>query len=201
MSLAITYANLLCDLLEITEERSFEFMVSLDGIITRGEQRLLHDIGVDLVKAEYAVSAQAHDRSVTIPSGLLRTDALFVVIDDARTALLKRDRSYCMMFAPDLGEEAPPSLYADNDTSSYYIVPTPDVDYDMIAYGLIKPDGLSESNIATWLSTYYPDILLKACLIEAESQLTNPTQVQLWKADYAQRLPGAQREVVRLRAS
>lgn len=201
MSIAATYANILCDLLEITEERSFEFMVSLDGIITRGEQRLMHDLNIDLIKAQYDISAQAHDRGVPVPSGLLRTDALSVTVDGEDIPLLKRDRSYCRMFAPDIGDEAPPELYADDDTQNYYLVPTPDVDYDLVAYGLIKPDGLSEANITTWLSTYYPDILLKACLLEAENQLTNPTQVQIWQADYASRLSGVQREVARLRAS
>lgn len=201
MTIASTYANILCDLLEITEERSFEFMVSLDGIITRGEQRLLHDLSIDLVKSSFDVQLQAHSRTMSIPSGLLRVDAMFATIDGIQVPIPRRDKSYCMMFAPDLTEEAPPSLYADDNTQSFYFVPTPDVTYDVTAYGLIKPDGLAESNIVTWLSTYYADILLKACLIEAENQLTNPTQVQVWKTDYASRLVGAQREVARLRAA
>lgn len=201
MSIAITFANLLCDLLEITEERSLDFMVDLDGIVTRGEQRLLHDLGIDLVKADFEFSISAHSRTVAIPTGLLRCDSMYVTVAGVHRPILQRDRSYCVMFAPDTSEEDVPTLYADDDTASFYMVPTPDAAYDIVAHGLIKPDGLSEANITTWLSTYYPDILLKACLIEAESRLTNPTQVQIWKADYDRRLPGAQREVARLRAA
>lgn len=203
MSEPFTFANILCDLVAITEEQSLEFYSNLDGIVQRGEQRLLHDLNIDLIKTEYSVgNTVAGTREVTIPSELIRTDALWITISNSRVLLLKRDRSYCNMYAPDavsVGSRGAPKLYADHDTASYYLVPSPDAVYAVTAFGLIKPGGLSDITTTTWLSTHYGDLLLKACLIEAESQLTNPTEVAVWKSDYMQRIVGAQREVMKLR--
>lgn len=204
MAEAFTYANLFCDLVAITEEQSLEFFENLEGIVARGEQRFLGDLNIDLIKAEYAVgNTVAGTRGVTIPSDLIRTDALWVTVSNSRRLLLKRDRTYCQMYAPDavtVGERDVPVLYADDDTESYYLVPSPDAVYAITAYGLIDPDGLSDLVPTTWLSTYYGDMLLKACLIEAENHLTNPVQVAVWKSDYMSRLPAVQRDVAKLRA-
>ena len=74
---------------------------------------------------------------------------------------------------------------ADNttDTSSggMYIAPTPDANYKFRVYYNKMPNGLggssSDFNANTYLSTYFPQGLLYACLVEAFGYLKGPVDM------------------------
>ena len=56
---------------------------------------------------------------------------------------------------------------------------------------ILKPAGLSSTNTTTYLSTYFPNGLLYACLIEAYSFLKGPTDLlQLYEGKYKQVVEG-----------
>ena len=55
-----------------------------------------------------------------------------------------------------------------------YLAPTPDAAYIFRIYYNKMPDGLSSSTTTTYLSKYFPQGLLYACLVEAFGYLKGP---------------------------
>ena len=55
-----------------------------------------------------------------------------------------------------------------------YLAPTPDAAYIFRIYYNKMPDGLSSSTATTYLSKYFPQGLLYACLVEAFGYLKGP---------------------------
>ena len=114
------------------------------------------------------------------------------------TWLEKKDQSYLSeyvdrKFGPSGEIQAPtdttnsvtgfPKYYAmfggatgDSDTTSggMYLAPTPDANYMFRIYYNKIPLGLSSSTTSTYLSKYFPNGLLYACLVEAYGYLKGP---------------------------
>jgi hypothetical protein len=67
----------------------------------------------------------------------------------------------------------------DSDTTSggMYIAPTPDANYKYRIYYNMVPLGLSSSTTSTYLSKYFPNGLLYACLVEAYGYLKGPMEM------------------------
>ena len=117
------------------------------------------------------------------------------------TWLEKKDQTYLSeyvdrKFGPSGGIQAPtdttnsvtgfPKYYAmfggatgDSDTTSggMYIAPTPDANYKYRIYYNMIPLGLSSSTTSTYLSKYFPNGLLYACLVEAYGFLKGPMEM------------------------
>ena len=69
---------------------------------------------------------------------------------------------------------------SDTTSGGMYIAPTPDANYKFRVYYNKYPTGLgsgSDGNAETYLSTYFPQGLLYACLVEAYGFLKGPTDM------------------------
>ena len=62
----------------------------------------------------------------------------------------------------------------DTTSGGMYLAPTPDAAYRFRIYYNKMPDGLSSSTTTTYLSKYFPQGLLYACLVEAFGYLKGP---------------------------
>jgi len=112
------------------------------------------------------------------------------------TWLEKKDQTYLSEYVDRLtGEKGDrtgqdvtgfPKYYAmfggatgDSDTTSggLYIAPTPDSNYMYRIYYNMIPLGLSSTTTSTYLSKYFPQGLLYACLVEAYGYLKGPMDV------------------------
>ena len=79
-----------------------------------------------------------------------------------------------------------------NTSGSIVMAPTPDANYLVNIYGNAMPVGLgsgSEGNSTTYISNYFPQGLLYACLAEAYGFLKGPTDMlTLYTQKYTQEL-------------
>lgn len=71
--------------------------------------------------------------------------------------------------------------------------PAPDLAYTAIATGTVRPAALSKSNTTTFLSTYYPDLFIAACMIylmgfqrDFSAQSSNAQGAMSWQDQYVQ---------------
>ena len=63
------------------------------------------------------------------------------------------------------------------DSGSIYLAPTPDANYNFRIYYNKMPDTLESSNQTNYVSLYFPQGLLYACLVEAYGFLKGPTDM------------------------
>lgn len=103
---------------------------------------------------------------------------------NTRNQINLRSYEYLTMYWPDPSQRGLPIYYADYGYQGIIIAPTPIANYPFeIAY-LETPETLSHLVQNNWLTDNVPDILLHACLLEANLFLKNPDMISIWDKIY-----------------
>ena len=196
------YSTLTTAIRDYTEVRSDVLTTTIvDGIIMAAEFRIYQELPMDSARFVQEGSLAADDNTINAPAGCLFVRGVEVFNSTSATTgngtwLEKKDQTYLSEYTDRLtGPEGDrtaqdvtgfPKYYAmfggaDNttDTSSggLYIAPTPDANYKFRIYYNKMPNGLGSGtgyNNNTYLSTYFPQGLLYACLVEAYGFLKGP---------------------------
>ncbi len=183
------YAGLKADLIQNSDDFSSDFLAHLDTIIAEGETKLLRDLDLEIFQDEITNDAAGNPLALTInqrtfsrPSGVVKINGIW--LGTSRKFIEKRTKGYCEAYGEDPSVKERPTYYAEQSEDYLYFVNTPDQAYPLIAYGIVRPAGLSDTNATTWLSTYAGDLLFMACKIRAEEYLVNPGQATVWQNDY-----------------
>ncbi len=176
----------------------------IDEFIMGAEFRIYQELPMDSQRFVQEGTLAADDNTINSPAGALFIRGVEVFNSTSATTgngswLEKKDQTYLSEYTDRLtGPEGDrtaqdvtgfPKYYAmfggaDNttDTSSggMYIAPTPDANYKFRIYYNKMPNGLGSGtgfNNNTYLSTYFPQGLLYACLVEAYAFLKGPTDM------------------------
>jgi hypothetical protein len=176
----------------------------IDEFIMAAEFRIYQELPMDSQRFVQEGALAADDNTINAPAGALFIRGVEVFNSTANTQgngtwLEKKDQTYLSEYTDRLtGPEGDrtaqdvtgfPKYYAmfggaDNttDTSSggMYLAPTPDANYKFRIYYNKMPNGLGSGtgfNNNTYLSTYFPQGLLYACLVEAYGFLKGPTDM------------------------
>ena len=197
-----TYTTLTNAIRDYTEVSSDVLSTTIiDGIIMAAEMRINQELPMDADRKVQEGTLVADDNTINAPAGALFIRGIEVFDSTANTQgkgtwLEKKDQTYLSEYVDRLtGPEGDltaqdvtgfPKYYAmfggaDNttDTSSggMYLAPTPDAAYRFRIYYNKMPNGLGSGtgfNNNTYLSTYFPQGLLYACLVEAFGYLKGP---------------------------
>ena len=176
----------------------------IDEFIMGAEFRIYQELPMDSDRFVQEGTLAADDNTINSPAGALFIRGVEVFNSTSATTgngswLEKKDQTYLSEYTDRLtGPEGDrtaqdvtgfPKYYAmfggaDNttDTSSggMYLAPTPDANYKFRVYYNKMPNGLGSGtgfNNNTYLSTYFPQGLLYACLVEAYGFLKGPTDM------------------------
>jgi len=176
----------------------------IDEFIMAAEFRIYQELPMDSQRFVQEGALAADDNTLNAPAGCLFVRGIEIFESTANTEgtgiwLEKKDQTYLSEYVDRLtGTEGDltaqdvtglPKYYAmfggaDNttDTSSggMYFAPTPDANYKFRIYYNKMPNGLGSGtgfNNNTYLSTYFPQGLLYACLVEAFGFLKGPTDM------------------------
>jgi hypothetical protein len=192
-----TYAELKDNLQAMVDDDSSELQDSLDNIIALGELRLLRDLPLAIFDKIETLAFTPGSTTLTKPAGTVATRNMFFINGaGVLTHLEPRDLAYCYDYGPSPATTTPsPRFYADQDEDSWYIAGTPSAASVVKARLTIRPEGLSSTNTATWLSTNVGDLLLMACLVETEAFIKADERIAVWKTNNGERLGAARREM------
>jgi len=199
------YSTLTTAIRDYTEVSSDVLTTTIvDGIIMAAEMRIYQELPMDSARFVQEGTLAADDNTINAPAGCLFVRGIEVFNSTSATTgngtwLEKKDQTYLSEYTDRLtGPEGDrtaqdvtgfPKYYAmfggaDNttDTSSggLYIAPTPDANYKFRIYYNKMPNGLGSAtgyNNNTYLSTYFPQGLLYACLVEAYGFLKGPMEM------------------------
>jgi len=176
----------------------------IDEFIMAAEFRIYQELPMDSARFVQEGTLAADDNTINAPAGALFIRGIEVFNSTSATTgngswLEKKDQTYLSEYTDRLtGPEGDrtaqdvtgfPKYYAmfggaDNttDTSSggMYLAPTPDANYKFRIYYNKMPNGLGSGtgfNNNTYLSTYFPQGLLYACLVEAYAFLKGPVDM------------------------
>ena len=179
--------------------------------IANVEQRILLDVPMDSDRKMATGSFAADENTINAPAGCLFVRAVEVFDSTSSTDgnsvfLQKKDVSYLREYVakltgPSGGQTAQdvtgqPKYYAmfggatgltDSTSGGLLLAPTPDVAYSFRIYYNANPTGLETNTSGTYISRYFPQGLLYACLVEAYGFLKGPMDMlTLYENKYKQ---------------
>lgn len=223
MSLTYTqYVATIANLMGNTATTQTEFVQILPQMIDTAELRILRDMDLlSTIVRDSSGATSSNQRNFTLPTSLGR----FVTIDGinvitpANTAATLGTRKPLVAVSRDVLD----LLWPSNTAASTSTVPTqfamitdqdiilgppPGSVYYLEVIGTIRPTSLSASNPTTYLSLYFPDMLVAASMIFAAgyqknygSGVDDPRQAVYWESEYEKMLAGANIEESRKRFS
>ena len=198
-----TYSTLTTDIRNYTEVDANVFTAAvINRFLENAEHRINLDIPMDSDRVQAEAQFATDFNSITVP-----TKALFirgVQVFDSTSAttgegvwLERRDQTFITEY---VGEATGPSggstgqnvkglpkyysmfggatTGASTATSgAIFVAPTPDQNYQYIIHYNAVPGGLEDNTSGTYISNYFPQGLLYACLTEAFMFLKGPTDM------------------------
>ncbi len=200
-----TYSTLVTAIRDYTEVDANVFTTTiLDGFIMAAQHRINLDIPMDADRQEWEGAIAADVNTVRLPAGFLFVRGVQVFNSTANANeqgfwLERRDQTFISEYVGELtgpegsatGQDVTglPRYYAmfggatglsDTTSGSIIMAPTPDANYVIKIFGNVQPVGLgsgADGNSTTYISNYFPQGLLYACLLEAFAFLKGPTDL------------------------
>jgi hypothetical protein len=190
----MTYAELVQQIRDYTEVDSNVLTSTIvDGFIENAEWRIFRDVDSDNNKRYATANLVTTVRFINVPDDLLVVRSAQIVDGGSggtRNFLEYRDTSFMSEYNS-TGVSGEPKYYGMWDKDTIVLAPTPDSTYEIQLNYILKDPGLSSSNTTTYLSKYFPNGLLYACLVEAYSFLKGPNDLmQLYEGKYKQAVEG-----------
>jgi len=193
----MTYSELVQKIRDYTEVDANVLTESIvNGIIENAEWRIFRDVDSDNNKRYATANLITSQRFIDIPNDLLVVRSAQIVNSDGvgqannRDFLQFRDTSFMSEFNP-AESTGVPKYYGMWDKDTIIIAPTPNATYEIQLNYILKDPGLSSTNTTTYISEYFPNGLLYACLVEAFSFLKGPNDLlQLYEGKYKQVVEG-----------
>jgi hypothetical protein len=206
----ISYNTLVTQIRNYTEVDSNVFTTDvLESFILNAQQRIMMDLPMDSDRFVEQGTMATDVNNIRVPAGALfiRGVEVFNATNSTEqgTWLERRDQTFLTEFVGRLtGPEGSttsgadvtgkPKYYSmfggatglsDTTSGSIYLAPTPDANYIFRIYYNKMPDTLEASNQTNYISLYFPQGLLYACLVEAYGFLKGPTDMlTLYESKY-----------------
>ena len=193
MAISFTYATLKTAITSEVEETGDEFDTFLDTIIALGETKVLKDLGLTIFNTVDTGAFTQNSPFLTRDDDVVGVEA-FHYIDGSgnRQELLPRSYSFCVDYWPKYTTyTATPKYYCAYSDTQWMIVGVPSSALSYEMRQIIRPTGLASDNTTTWLGTNAGDVLLWACLLEAEAFLLADERLPVWKEKYDMALSSA----------
>jgi hypothetical protein len=184
MPAAMTYDSLLSDISTYAERSDTPFTSQRERFVMLAENRLAQEIR-GLGAMEFVSSTLSVSNPVLAKPALWReTVSLTITTSAGKKALMPRSLQYCRSFWPDATAVDEPRYYADYDFEHFYVAATPDQSYAFELTYYARPEPLSSSNQENWYTQYCPQLLLYACLLEAQPFLKLDGRTQQFQGLY-----------------
>jgi len=199
MATHYTYAQLTTAIRNYTEvDANVLTQAIIDDFIMAAEHRINIDLPMDSDRFVQEGNLANDVNNIRVPAGALFIRGVEIFNSTANTTgtgtwLEKKDQTYLSEYTDRLtgpegdltGQDVTgfPKYYAmfggatgltDTTSGSIYLAPTPDANYKFRIYYNKMPVALSGSNTTTYISNYFPQGLLYACLVEAFGYLKGP---------------------------
>jgi hypothetical protein len=187
----MTYAELLQKIRDYTEVDSNVLTDTIcNGFIQDAEWRISRDVDADYDRQYSTATLVPGQRYLNMPQPYLIIRSIQIIDNGTRTFLQPRDTSFFGEFNP-TDAQGKPKYYGNWYEDVVVFAPVPDIAYQIQVNYILSPVRLSATNTETYVSEYFPNGLLYACLVEAFSFLKGPVDMlQLYDKKYQEAAKG-----------
>ena len=187
-----TYATLTTAIQNYTEVDTNVLTSTItDQFIDNAEMRILRDVPIDAYKKQSTGNLVTGQNTINVPAKTLFVKGVQVYDSTSASTgtnawLEKKDETYLQEYIPAETSTGKPKYYAmfggatgvsDTTSGRLFLAPVPDSTYVFKIHYEAIPTGLSGSNTTTYISQYFGNGLLYACLVEAYGFLKGPADM------------------------
>ena len=199
-----TYDNLVTDIRNYTEVDANVLTAAIvNRIIEDAEFKILRDIPLDAYKKQSTGNLVTGQNTINVPAKTLFVKGVQVydstsAATGSNTYLEKKDETYLQEYVPstESAKRGKPKYYAmfggatgvtDTTSGRLFLAPAPDSTYVFKIHYEAIPTSLVTDTSGTYISQYFPNGLLYACLVEAYGFLKGPIDMlTLYENKYKQ---------------
>lgn len=194
MAAGLTYNSLISDMETYNERNDTVFVNQLPRFLMQAENRIAREVKnlgfVKVITSNFLVGGGSA-MLIAKPARWRATlswnygTGTTLATANTRNPLYERAYEFCRYYWPDpTVTTATPTYYCDYDFNNWLIVGTPSLalPYEINYYERIIP--LDSTNQTNWLTTYAPDLLFYACMIEVMTFLKRYEWVTYWHGLY-----------------
>jgi hypothetical protein len=187
----MTYAELLQSIRDYTEVDSNVLTDSIcNGFIRDAEWKIAREIDADYDRQYSTATLVPGQRYLNMPQPYLIIRSIQIINSGTRNFLEPRDTSFFGEYNP-TDAQGEPKYYGNWYEDVVIFAPVPDIAYQIQVNYILSPVQLSASNTQTYVSQYFPNGLLYACLVEAFGFLKGPADMlQLYDKKYQEAAKG-----------
>tara|TARA_Y100001951_G_scaffold45478_1_gene35867 strand:- start:221 stop:874 length:654 start_codon:yes stop_codon:yes gene_type:complete len=195
--MSFTYSGLKTAIQDYVDSSETTFVNNLDVIIKQAEERILKNVWLDNFKKNVTGTASADTPYLGMPTDFLAPFSMAVIASNVYYYLLLKQVSFMRSYKPATSGSVTgrPKYYAEFDSDSFILAPTPDTTYTFELHYFYRPASLTAAGDSgtTWLSDNATNSLLYGSLVEAATFLKlDPNEM----ANFEQRFQDA---IARLR--
>jgi hypothetical protein len=163
----------------------------INTFITMAENQILREIDLDVFKLEATANMTSGNKFLSAPSDILTHRYMMITSNNNQIFLDFRDTSFMKEYWPNGNTTGVPKYYSVWDQNTFYIAPTPNLNYVVELGYIYRPAQLSPATPTTWISTNAPEALLYSCLIQAYSYTKGPdNMLQYFRNSYREAIQG-----------
>ncbi len=186
MSFAMTYTSLAQSIQDYAERTDTTFVDHIPEFVAMAENRIaqeIHNLGYRRIVTGNLIIG---DSNVAKPARWRETISFSITdpVTNDKIPLFYRSFEYLQMYWPNVADVEVPRFYSDSDYDHWLISPTPDAAYEIQVVYHERPTPLDDINQTNWTTKYAPNLLLAACLLEAQPFLMRPDRQQVWEQMY-----------------
>src|SRR5258706_84836 len=187
MAAVMTFASLTSDLQNYPERADATYVANIPRFIMQAENRIAAEARGRGSFIPLTASLVVGQQQLAKPARWRETVSFNIGIgtgNSQRKFLLQRPFELLRVYAPDPTANKEPKYYADWDYYNWLIAPTPDFAYPFEVIVHQRPQPLDVANQTNWTTEFAPQLLLSACLLEAQSFLKRDDRIQVYQEQY-----------------
>jgi hypothetical protein len=166
--MAYTFTTLKTAIEDYTQNTESTFVGQLSRFILNAEERILKECQLDVFRRSSQGSANSGNEFLSKPTDFLAQNSLSVINSSSKEFLLYKQVTALQDYTPNPTTTGTPKYYADWDSGSFLLAPTPDSNYTMELHYFYRPTSITTSGDGTsWLGTNAELCLLYGSLCEA----------------------------------
>jgi len=166
--MAFTFTTLKTAIQDYTQNAETTFVTQLPTFIVNAEERILKECQLDVFRKNSQGSATNGNEYLEKPADFLAQNSLSVINSSSKEFLLYKQVTFLQDYTPDPTTTGVPRYYADWDSSTFLLAPTPNADFSMELHYFYRPTSITTSSDGTsWLGDNADLVLLYGSLVEA----------------------------------
>jgi hypothetical protein len=144
------------------------FVSNIPTFVKLAEQRIYNTVQPPVLRKNQTGTLTASNKYLTLPSDWLATFSISIIssVDLSQTFLINKDVNFIREAYPPPGTTGAPVYYAQFDTTTLILGPTPDASYASELHYFAYPESIVTAG-TTWLGNNFDNVLLYGSLREA----------------------------------